>query len=512
MTRQRAYALLGAMVALVALVCTAIVGGFDLLGGAARAGGGHGNGTGTGDGTGIGLGQGQGLSTGSGSGSDSDSGSGSHHANGTGSGTGGDAWSSRPPGRTPVGNADPASAESWSGTWAAAPGGAEPGAPIGHPGRSIRNVIHTSIGGTGVRVTLSNLYSPTALLIGHASVAIGTGGGQRGTDGGGDGRGDGRGEGGGGGGSGAEAVAGTMRKLTFGRQSAVTVPPRGQIVSDPVELPVPYDGDLLITLYTPAPGGPVTYHPQAYQTSYLAQGDRTEDLDGTAYTQPTPFWRYVTAVDVLNRESPGAVVAFGDSITDGDGSLHDANRRWPDVLAARLRDRHIGVLNAGVSGNRVLGDESRRGCGASGLSRFRHDVLGRTGVRAVVIDLGVNDILRGGERDPRRITAGLRELTRQAHARGVRVIGATLAPFGGHRGYSAATESVRQRVNEEIRSGGIFDEVVDFDQVLRDPYAPDRLRPVYDSGDGLHPSDAGYRAMGRHLDLESLEGKVPAQL
>lgn len=159
-----------------------------------------------------------------------------------------------------------------------------------------------------------------------------------------------------------------MRKLTFARQPSVTVPPRGQIVSDPVELPVPYDGDLLITLYTPAPGGPVTYHPLALQTSYLAHGDRTEDLDGAAYTEPTGFWRYLTAVDVLNRDSPGAVVVLGDSITDGDGSRHGANHRWPDTLAARLRDQHIGVLNEGIRGNRVLADQSRRGCGESGLS------------------------------------------------------------------------------------------------------------------------------------------------
>ncbi|MGW6740968.1 SGNH/GDSL hydrolase family protein [Streptomyces sp. NPDC055025] len=463
MARLRAWALLGALMGVVALVCGAIIGGFALL-----------DGPGTGGGTGTGTGTGKG-----------------------GGGEGGVWWAPGAQDRIRLGDAAPVSSDPWTGTWAAAPAGAEPGAPTGHPGRSIRNVVHTSIGGTGVRVTLSNLYSPTALLIGHASIAIGKGGaGHSGSVSGSRG----------GSGSGAEAVAGTMRKLTFARQSSVTVPPRGQIISDPVDLPVPYDGDLLITLYTPAPGGPVTYHPLALQTSYLAHGDRTEDLDGAAYTEPTGFWRYLTAVDVLNRDSPGAVAVFGDSITDGDGSRHGANHRWPDTLAARLREQHIGVLNEGIRGNRVLADQSRRGCGESGLSRFRRDVLGRAGVEVVVIDLGVNDILRGGVADPAAVTAGLRELTRQARAHGVRVIGATLAPFGAYGGYNDAAESVRTRINEEIRYGGVFDTVVDFDRVLRDPYAPDRLRPVYDSGDGLHPSDAGYEAMGRSLDLAALEG------
>ncbi|MFF1416830.1 SGNH/GDSL hydrolase family protein [Streptomyces sp. NPDC058280] len=469
MTRHRGFALLGALVGVVALVCGAIIAGYGLLE--------------------------NGLSTASGT------------ASGPGTGRGSPADGSRDArtqGRTPVGRAAPASADAWTGTWAAAPAGAEPSAPIGHPGRSIRNVVHTSIGGTSVRITLSNLYSPSALLIGRASVAVGQG--SRGSQGV-QGRLGSR-----GGASSAEAVAGTMRQLTFGRGPAVTLPPGGQITSDPVPLRVPYGGDLLVTLYTPTPSGPVTYHPHALQTSYLATGDRTQDLDGAAYTEPTTVWRYLTAVDVLNREARGAIVTFGDSITDGLRSSQDANRRWPDILAARLRDQHIGVLNEGISGNRVLWDAAGHGNGASGVARFRRDVLGRAGVKTVVIDLGINDILRSGETDPARITAGLTELTRQAQARGVRVIGSTLTPFGAHRGYNAVTESVRDQVNEEIRSGRVFDDVVDFDRALRDPYAPDRLRPVYDSGDGLHPSDAGYRAMGRYLDLQALDDKAPAQL
>ncbi|MFI5754485.1 SGNH/GDSL hydrolase family protein [Streptomyces sp. NPDC051569] len=450
MTRHRGFALLGALVGVVALVCAAIIGGFAVLGGHPDP---------------------------------RDSAAGSSR-------------DTRTQARTPVGTAAPASAGIWTGTWAAAPGGAEPGAPTGHPGRSIRNVVHTSIGGTGVRITLSNLYSASPLLIGHASVAVGVADQQ----------------GAAGSGTGAAAVTGTMRQLTFGRRTAVTVPPGGQIISDPAPLRVGPGSDLLVTVYTPAPGGPVTFHPRALQTSYLANGDHTEDLDGTAYTEPTRVWRYLTAVDVLNRAARGAVVTFGDSITDGVGSRTDTNHRWPDTLAARLRDQQIGVVNEGISGNRVLGDRLRQGSGAKGVSRFRRDVLDRAGVKVVVIDLGINDIIGAGERDPARITAGLRNLTRQAHARGLRVVGSTLSPSGGHPRHNAANESVRTAVNAEIRSGRVYDEVIDFDRVLRDPYAPDRLRPAYDCGDHLHPSDAGYRAMGRAIDLQVLEGRAPAQL
>ncbi|MEV7424095.1 SGNH/GDSL hydrolase family protein [Streptomyces sp. NPDC091212] len=464
MTRYRGFALLGALVGVVVLVCGAIIAGF-------------GAGTSTGASTSTGTGTGSGART------------------GTGTGTGTGSSGSGAQARTPVGKAAPASADTWTGTWAAAPAGAEPGAPNGFPGRTIRNVVHTSIGGTSVRVTLSNLYSPTPLLIGHASVAVGRGGGT--------------------GGSSAEAVPGSMRQLLFGQRAAVTIPPGGRIVSDPVPLAVPYAGDLLVTLYTPASGGPVTYHRHAVQTSYLALGDRTEDLDGTAYTEQAKVWRYLTAVDVLNRRAPGAVVAFGDSITDGVGSRADTNRRWPDVLAGRLRERHTGVLNEGIGGNRVLLGSLELGRGASGVSRFQRDVLDRAGAKTVVIDLGINDILRG-ETDPARITAGLRDLTRQAHARGLRVVGSTLTPFGGYHAYNPVTESVRERVNAEIRAGRVFDDVVDFDRAVRDPYAPDRLRPAYDSGDHLHPNDAGYLAMGRHLDLRSLslplEEKAAARL
>ncbi|MEV7088660.1 SGNH/GDSL hydrolase family protein [Streptomyces sp. NPDC093085] len=455
MNRHRGFALLGGLIAVAALVCAAIFGGFAL------------------------------LAPGSGPGSDDAKGATSPTSptsptDRTGS-TGESSATTPPPGR-----AAPASADAWTATWATAPVGVEEGAPQGYPGRTIRNVVHTSIGGTSARVTFSNLYGTEALFIGSASVAVGA--------------------------EGPGARPGSLRRLTFSGRPEVTVPPGGQVISDPVALRLPYGGDLLVSLYTPVAGGPVTYHPYALQTSYFADGDRTADTTGAPYTEPTRAWRYVTAVDVQNREARGAVVAFGDSITDGVGSRTDLNHRWPDILAGRLRERHVGVVNAGIGGNRVLADSVATRKGASGIDRFPRDVLERAGVRTVVIDLGVNDILRGAERDPEKITAGLRELTRQAHTRGLRVIGSTLTPFGAHRGYNMITESVRNQVNAEIRAGGVFDDVVDFDQAVRDPYAPHRIRPSYDCGDGLHPSDAGYRAMGNALDLALLEAKVPAKL
>ncbi|MFJ4922148.1 SGNH/GDSL hydrolase family protein [Streptomyces sp. NPDC088725] len=452
MTRHRVFALLGALVGVVVLVCAAIFTTFGSLGGSGGFWGSDG-----------------GPRSDSAAVRDSDG--------------------SRGPSaqaRVPVGAAEPASADTWTGTWATAPVGAEQEAPTGYPGRSIRNVVHLSIGGTSARVTFSNLYSPKALFIGHASVAVHAGG--------------------------AAAAPGTMRRLTFAHRENVTVPPGGQVISDPVRLRVADNSDLLVSLYTPVPGGPATYHTHAQQTSYFAEGDRTEELGSTAYTEPTTAWRYVTAVDVLNQKAKGTVVAFGDSITDGVGSTKDKDNRWPDVFARRVAGLQYGVVNEGIGGNQVLVDAVDTKNGASGINRFRRDVLDRAGAKTVVIDLGVNDILRGRQTDPSRITAGLKALTRQAHARGLRVIGSTLTPFGAHRGYTGVQESVREQVNAQIRAGGIYDAVVDFDKALRDPYAPTRLRPVYDSGDGLHPSDAGYTAMARTLNLNLLGDRTPATL
>ncbi|MDT0450473.1 SGNH/GDSL hydrolase family protein [Streptomyces hesseae] len=391
--------------------------------------------------------------------------------------------------------AAPAAAGRWIGSWSASPAAAEPGTARGYPGRSIRNVVHTTLAGGMARVQLSNLFGGAPLTVDHASLALAA------TPGG------------------PAAAPGGMRELTFGGERSVTVPAGRATYSDPVRLPVGAPADLLISTYVSRPAGPVTIHPHARQISYLAPGDRTLDAGGAAFTAKSLFWRYVTAVDVWTAEATGAVVALGDSITDGVSATIGADRRWTDFLAARLRTEHgaprLGVLNEGISGNRVLlgGMGSSAVNNPSALDRFDRDVLSRSGVRAVVVELGVNDILRSPRQtDPARIAAGLRTLVERAHTRGLRVTGATLSPFGGRTGTGPDQELVRRGLNAEIRSGRVFDDVVDFDRTLRDPADPQRLLPAYDCGDHLHPNDAGYLAMARTLDVGTLKGEVRAAL
>ncbi|MFI7414594.1 SGNH/GDSL hydrolase family protein [Streptomyces sp. NPDC049627] len=397
------------------------------------------------------------------------------------------------------GPAAPASTGTWVGAWSASPVGGEPGTEIeGLAGRSVRNVVHTSVGGTSTRITLSNLYGQSALTITHASIAVAAGTGT------------------------AAAVADTMRRLTFGGNTTVVIPPGQQVLSDVVRLAIRAGTDVLVTTYSPTPSGPVTFHPHARQTSYVAEGDLTEDATGVAYTGQVGSWRYLTALDVLSNESDGTVVVFGDSLTDGITSTENANRRWTDVLSRRLREAvaagqdvpRYSVVNQGISGNQILASGSGRPAdNQAGVGRFHRDVLSRTNVKVVVIDLGVNDILRNPKlADPDRILAGLRTLVRQAHARGLKVVGATLMPFQGHRGYTDAREGVRQQINAEIRAGHVFDAVADFDEAVRDPYNPRKFRPDYDSGDHLHPSDKGYERMADTFDLKDLKGAAPAEL
>ncbi|MEU7207156.1 SGNH/GDSL hydrolase family protein [Streptomyces sp. NPDC048405] len=399
-------------------------------------------------------------------------------------------------GRLPRGQAAPASTGVWVGAWATAPAAAEPGTETtGMAGRSVRNVVHTSVGGTSARITLSNLYGQSPLTVTHASIALAAGPDT------------------------AAAVGDTMRPLTFGGSARVIIPAGGRVMSDVARIAIPYGANVLVTTYSPLPSGPVTYHPMARQTSYLADGDRTADVTGVAYTTPTPYWRYLTALDVLSHEADGTVVAFGDSITDGLGADVDANHRWTDVLAERLHDAagdgrdtpRYSVVNEGISGNRLLtGRTGRPADNPSGLSRFERDVLDRTGVKVVVVLLGVNDILHSPElADRDGILTGLRTLVDRAHDRGLRVVGGTILPFGGYGGHTEARETMRQQINEEIRSGRVFDAVVDFDKALRDPYDPRRMRSDYDSGDHLHPGDKGYARMGQVLDLDTLKGAAP---
>ncbi|MHA5054969.1 SGNH/GDSL hydrolase family protein [Streptomyces sp. SD15] len=368
----------------------------------------------------------------------------------------------------------------WVGTWEGAPSGTVPA----QPGASIRNVVHTSVGGSAARVRISNRLGTAPLQLGSVTLALQEQGASESPN----------------------AVPGSMRVATFAGARSVTVPVGMDVVTDPVGLPIPADANLLISVHTPTDSGPATYHRSALQANFLAQGgDWTADELGAAYTVPLGNWYYVTGVDVFGSSAVGSVVALGDSITDGSGSTFSANHRWPDRLAARLRGlpehRRLGVLNAGISGNRLL----LEGRGPSALDRLGPDVLSRTGVRTVIVMEGINDIKGTPEQtDPGALEDAYRRIVASAHARGIRVIGATLTPYGGHGGYTPAREGVRQAVNAFIRDGGLFDGVADFDATVRDPAAPHRIHPAYDPGDHLHFNDAGMRAMADTIDLTAL--------
>ncbi|MEU8703823.1 SGNH/GDSL hydrolase family protein [Streptomyces sp. NPDC048565] len=361
------------------------------------------------------------------------------------------------------------STDAWVATWTAAPVSAEPDAGQGYPGSTVRNVVHTSVGGDAARITLSNLFGSVPLVIDQATV--------------------------------------NTRPVTFGGRPTVTVAAGLQVVSDPVVVPVVPDADLEVAFRTPGATGAVTQHPGTHQTSYLAD-DRG--------TWSTTRWRYLTAVDVRNEASPGAIVVIGDSLTAGSGSTTDANTRWTDVLSDRLRHTY-GIANQGIAGNRLLLDSPltvsgvKNFGGRSATHRFERDVLTVAGAKTVIIALGINDVQQSPqEPDPRRITAGLRALTERAHEKGLRVVGATLTPFQGYATWTPERNDVRLAVNKEIRSGRVFDGFIDFDRAVRDPYAPNRILPEYDSGDRLHFNDAGYRVLGRTIDLGAVDGSPKA--
>jgi lysophospholipase L1-like esterase len=382
--------------------------------------------------------------------------------------------------------------EPWVGTWSAAlhaPDLLVPG--LSNPGfenRTLRQIVHTSIGGHRVRVRLSTFGAGGPLVIGAAHLALRC--------------------------SGAATVPGSDRTLTFSGQPSITIPPDAVVVSDPVNLKVPALGDLAVSIFVPGSSGPATWHFVALQTSYISPpGDFTGSAvmplaspEGT-----TQAWFWLAGVEVLASREIGAVVAFGDSITDGAQSTPDSNFRWPDQLARRLiaqpGSHKMGVLNAAITGNRLIHDV----LGPSGLARFDRDVLNQSGVTHVIVLVGNNDIWTGEVAPADAVTAdqiieGHRQLIQRAHARGLKVYGGTLTPFGGFTfmgfTFSLATETMRQAVNHWIRTSREYDAVIDFDAVVRDRDNPARLDPQYDSGDHLHPNDVGYQKMGDEVDLK----------
>jgi lysophospholipase L1-like esterase len=368
-------------------------------------------------------------------------------------------------------------AGNWVGTWEAAPASGEDNSGNGFPNYSIRNVVHTSVGGNQARIRLSNRWGTSPITFGHVTVGVQA---RVGT-----------------------ADAASLVTVKFHGQVSATVAAGADIVSDPVPLRVPSNSNLLVTTFVPTPSGPATYHPLAMQTSYFtSDGDHSADTWGTAFTGKTSVWHYVTGVDVRNAVSQGTVVTLGDSITDGYGSTPEANHRWPNYLSERLGQR-LGVDDAGISANRLLLDGGSGGEAA--IKRLDEDVLSRTNVHSMIVLLGVNDIQQDPHQlDPTKIEGALQDIAQRAHAKGIRTIASTILPFKGWGAWTEQLESVRQAVNEWIRTSHVYDTVVDFDQVTRDPADPQRMLPRFDCGDHLHPGDAGYQAMANAVDLNSL--------
>ena len=390
-----------------------------------------------------------------------------------------------------------AARSSWVSSWFASPQPLWEGAfvlptemPAELRGQTLRQTLMLSVGGPRLRVVLSNRYGTQPLEIGAASVALASGP--------------------------ATIRPASSRGLAFGGRPSVTVAPGAQVVSDPVDLPVAALAELAVSLYFPQATPVTTFHWGAQQTGALVRGDATAaaELPDAQALQGRAF---LAGIWVESPSRAPVVVAFGDSLTDGNGSTPGANRRWPDYLARRLAPQGMGVANAGISGARVWGDKM----GVNAMARFDADVLSQPGVRTVVMMMGINDIgwpdsgfaPDDAPMTAARLTEGYRQLAETARLRGVRIVGGTIAPYegslhgtplSGH--YTPAKDAVRREVNRWIRESGVFDAVVDFDAVLRDPAHPARLLPAYDSGDNLHPNDAGYQAMAQALDMATLFG------
>jgi lysophospholipase L1-like esterase len=371
----------------------------------------------------------------------------------------------------------------WVGTWAAAPAPAEGAA--GFSNHTLRMNPRISIGGDTLRVRLSNAYGTRPLRIGAAYVALRE--------------------------SGASIVPASDRPLTFGGASGATIAAGSLIVSDPVSLAVAPLADLAVTFHLPDDVPPAFQITGRYarQTNYMSPpGDFTTDP-----TMPvgkiTDEWFFLCGVDVLADSGVGGIVCVGDSLTDANISTHDMFCRWPDQLARRLiarGGRQFGVMNQGLGGNRILHDIR----GDSGLRRFDRDVLAQPGVTHVIVMLGTNDLRNRWRKPEEEVTAeqmiaGMQQMALRAHAGGIKMFGCTLTGFENETflpgAWTPAREATRLAFNDWIRNGGAFDGVVDFDAGLRDPERPARMLPVYDCGDHLHPSDAGYNRMGDVIDL-----------
>jgi lysophospholipase L1-like esterase len=367
-----------------------------------------------------------------------------------------------PPAAPPAGNA-------------AAPAAPPAPAPVTPNNQTLRQIVRTSLAGTRARVVFANTFGTAPLNIGGAAIALH----DRDTN----------------------VVASSVRKLTVNGGTTFLIPAGAVMLSDPVDLQVPARSELAIDVFLPDDLGngssPITMHNGANQTSYVAQGNHVGEpaLAGTAITRS---WFLLARVDVAAAPRAGAVAAFGDSITDGARSTPDTNNRWPDHLARRL-PAGLAVMNVGIAGNRVL-TEGNFNVGINALARFDRDVLAQPGVTHVIVLEGINDI-GAAKAAVDDLIAAHKQMIERAHERGLKIYGATLTPYEGAAYFTQEGETKRKALNQWIRTSGMYDGVIDFEAVVRDPAAPTKIKPAFDSGDHLHPNDAGYKAMGESIDL-----------
>ncbi|MGW5734707.1 MULTISPECIES: SGNH/GDSL hydrolase family protein [Streptomyces] len=397
----------------------------------------------------------------------------------------------------------PSAGPAWTAAWAASPQRASTGfkpnwSEDGFSGQTLRQVVRVTAGGERARIRLSNAYGTSPLHVAGASVARTT--------------------------KGAAVEEGSLRRLTFEGRRSVSIPAHGQLSSDEAGLRLKPFESVTVTLHLARTTGPATFHAQSFATSYRADGDHVADAGAGAFGETSESWYFLSGVDVRGeraRERGGerggerqGVVLFGDSITDGFASSTDRNRRWSDALAERLAGAGTPrpVLNAGIGGNLVLNDSAWYG--ERGTARFGRDALDLPGVGTVVVLEGLNDIGFSESDTPtykpapevsaEELIAGHRKLIRAARDKGARVVGATLLPLGGSDHYGERAAKVSDAFNAWVRTSGEYDAYVDFDRALADPADGERIAPEYDSGDHLHPNDAGYRAMAHAVDLATL--------
>jgi lysophospholipase L1-like esterase len=386
---------------------------------------------------------------------------------------------------------------SWVGSWASSQQIPEPQnalPPEALRDATLRQIVHLTVGGKSLRVRLSNAFgtAPLTILAAHIARPVSKEAGS--------------------------IDPTTEAALTFAGSAAVTIPAGADFYSDPIAFDAPALSDLAVTLYLAEPPERQTSHPGARETTFLVHGEHVADatLSGEATND---HWFLMSGVDVRESSPGAAIVALGDSITDGHATADDSDTRWPDDLARRLQSspatRNLSVLNVGTGGNRLLLD----GSGPNAVARFDRDVLAQTGARYLIVLEGVNDLGTATRLAPipaaghtmlvRQIIGAYEQIILRAHAHGITVIGGTITPYMGSDYYhpAAVSEADRQAINAWIRHPGHFDAVVDFDRAVRDPKHPERMLPACDSGDHLHPSPAGYHAMAAAIPLQLFTGR-----